>query len=139
MMDRLVCADGGNPDPTRTHGKDAQKAKEIELAGWNYPKHLAGRSFAIVAHGDVEGASSAGRTLRDWLSAMDLELAGHGAELERYIGYWKLYATSHAELDADAAIQDELRFTARVLLDAVKAKRSSRAAARPEIAAPRQK
>jgi multimeric flavodoxin WrbA len=32
MMDRLVCADGGNPDPTRTHGKDAQKAKEIELA-----------------------------------------------------------------------------------------------------------
>jgi uncharacterized membrane protein YphA (DoxX/SURF4 family) len=31
MMDRLVCADGGNPDPTRTHGKDAQKAKEIEL------------------------------------------------------------------------------------------------------------
>src|SRR4051812_31435317 len=23
MMDRLVCADGGNPDPTLTHGKDA--------------------------------------------------------------------------------------------------------------------
>jgi multimeric flavodoxin WrbA len=41
MMDRLVCADGGNPDPTRTHGKDAQIAKEIELAGWDYPRHLA--------------------------------------------------------------------------------------------------
>ena len=27
MMDRLVCADGGNPDPTRTHGKDAEAAK----------------------------------------------------------------------------------------------------------------
>src|ERR1700728_619666 len=28
-MDRLVCADGGNPDPTRTNGKDAKRAKEI--------------------------------------------------------------------------------------------------------------
>ena len=36
MMDRLVCADGGNPDPTTTHGKDAAKAKAIELAGWDY-------------------------------------------------------------------------------------------------------
>jgi len=34
MIDRLVCADGGNPDPTRTHGKDAKRAKEIEMAGW---------------------------------------------------------------------------------------------------------
>src|SRR5262245_11814228 len=52
MMDRLVCADGGNPDPTRTHGKDARSAKELELAGWNYPRHLAGRLFAVVVHGD---------------------------------------------------------------------------------------
>jgi multimeric flavodoxin WrbA len=34
MMDRLVCADGGNPDPTLTHGKDAEKAKAEELKGW---------------------------------------------------------------------------------------------------------
>ena len=40
MMDRLVCADGGNPDPTRTHGKNAEAAKQIELGGWNYPRHL---------------------------------------------------------------------------------------------------
>jgi multimeric flavodoxin WrbA len=33
MIDRLVCADGGNPDPTATHGKDAKKAKALELAG----------------------------------------------------------------------------------------------------------
>ncbi len=39
MIDRMVCADGGNPDPTRTQGKDALAAKEIELHGWNYPKH----------------------------------------------------------------------------------------------------
>jgi len=30
MIDRLVCADGGSPDPTRTHGKDAEAAKELE-------------------------------------------------------------------------------------------------------------
>src|SRR3569832_1300959 len=30
MIDRLVCADGGNPDPTSTHGKTAAEAKAIE-------------------------------------------------------------------------------------------------------------
>ena len=55
MIDRLVCADGGNPDPTSTHGKDPAKAKAIELAGWDYPKHLAGRVYGVVVHGDVAG------------------------------------------------------------------------------------
>lgn len=36
MIDRLVCADGGNPDPTSTHGKKAKEAKEIEMRGWCY-------------------------------------------------------------------------------------------------------
>jgi len=31
MMDRLVCADGGNPDPTSTHGKTPEEAKALEL------------------------------------------------------------------------------------------------------------
>jgi multimeric flavodoxin WrbA len=55
MMDRLVCADGGNPDPTTTRGKDPAAAKALELAGWPYPRHLAGRAFAVVAHGDSQG------------------------------------------------------------------------------------
>jgi multimeric flavodoxin WrbA len=139
MMDRLVCADGGNPDPTRTHGKDAEKAKEIELAGWDYPRHLAGRAFAVVVHGDVEGAEHAGRTLYDWLLSMHLEPAGRDAELDRYIGYWKPYATSHAELDANTAVQEEVRFTARALLDAVKARRAGKSVASAEAAPPRQK
>jgi multimeric flavodoxin WrbA len=42
MIDRLVCADGGNPDPSSTGGKNPQRAKELELKGWDYPKHLAG-------------------------------------------------------------------------------------------------
>lgn len=29
MMDRLVCADAGNEDPTGTHGKDAQKTSRL--------------------------------------------------------------------------------------------------------------
>ena len=32
MIDRLVCADGGNPDPTTTSGKTASKAKALEMA-----------------------------------------------------------------------------------------------------------
>jgi multimeric flavodoxin WrbA len=31
MIDRLVCADGGNPDPTSTGGKDPRRAKALEL------------------------------------------------------------------------------------------------------------
>lgn len=42
MIDRMVCADGGNPDPTSTSGKNAGKAKALEMAGWDYPQHLAG-------------------------------------------------------------------------------------------------
>ena len=58
MIDRLVCADGGNPDPTSTQGKQAALAKEIELKGWHYPRHLAGRVFSVVVHGDSVGAET---------------------------------------------------------------------------------
>jgi hypothetical protein len=59
MIDRMVCADGGNPDPSSTHGKTAEEAKALELKGWSYPRHLAGRYFGIVVHGDSVGASPA--------------------------------------------------------------------------------
>jgi multimeric flavodoxin WrbA len=123
MMDRLVCADGGNPDPTLTHGKDAKRAKEIELDGWDYPRHLAGRLFSVIVHGDVEGVENVRRSLSDWLCYMHLCPAGPLAEVDRYIGYWKPYATSHAELDADEAVQEEVRNAACTLLEAVTAKR----------------
>jgi len=42
--------DGGNPDPTTTHGKDAEKAKALELRGWDYPKHLDKRVYGLVVH-----------------------------------------------------------------------------------------
>jgi multimeric flavodoxin WrbA len=140
MMDRLVCADGGNPDPTLTQGKDAQRAKEIELAGWDYPRHLAGRLFSVVVHGDVEGAENVRRSVADWLRYMHLIPAGSLAELDRYIGYWQPYATSHDALDADKAIEEEVRNAARTLLEAVQGVRAGRLlAAGTELKQPRQK
>lgn len=119
MMDRLVCADGGNPDPTTTHGKDAATAKEIELAGWDYPKHLAGRTYGLVVHGDVAGIEGLRRSLSDWLDWMGLIDAGVAARLDRYIGYYESYAESHQVLDHDQALQGEVRNVAKAVANAV--------------------
>ena len=120
MIDRLVCADGGNPDPTTTQGKDPKLAKEIELEGWDYPRHLAGRAFAVVVHGDAAGVENLRRSLVDWLEDIGLVSAGRKAELDRYLGYYKPYATSHDELDADTKLQEEVRNAARALVEAVR-------------------
>ena len=119
MMDRLVCADGGNPDPTSTHGKTPEEAKALELKGWDYPRHLAGRAFAVVVHGDAEGAGLVRRALHDWLSDMSLVPASETAVIDRYIGYYKPYATSHDHLDDDASIFEETRNAARALMNAM--------------------
>jgi multimeric flavodoxin WrbA len=124
MIDRLVCADGGNPDPTSTSGKDATKAKELEMRGWPYPKHLAGRVFGLVVHGDVAGVESVRHALADWLEWMGLIAAGTAAKLERYIGYYEPYATSHDALDRDEAVQEETRNVARALARGIGALRS---------------
>lgn len=126
MIDRLVCADGGNPDPTRTHGKDAARAKEIELEGWDYPKHLSGRAYGVIVHGDVAGIESLRRNLCDWLDWMGLIDAGTQARLDRYIGYYEPYATSHEELDRDTALHEEVRNVARALARAVGELRAGR-------------
>ena len=140
MMDRLVCADGGNPDPTRTHGKDAARAKRLELDGWDYPRHLAGRLFSIVVHGDVAGVENVRRSISDWLSYMHLCPAGPLAEVDRYIGYRKPYATSHDALDGDLPVQEEVRNAARTLLEAVEAKRAGKQViAGEQLEEPRQK
>jgi multimeric flavodoxin WrbA len=126
MIDRLVCADGGNPDPTTTRGKDPAKAKALELSGWSYPRHLAGRPFAIVVHGDAGGAETLRRSLADWLADMQLVPAGLDAVLDRYVGYYEPYATSHEALDRDTAFQQEVRNAARTVVEAVKLCRSGR-------------
>jgi multimeric flavodoxin WrbA len=120
MIDRLVCADGGNPDPTSTQGKDPSRAKAIENAGWSYPRHLAGRVFSLVVHGDAVGVEAVANGLHGWLTDMGLIEAGHQSQLGRYIGYMQPYATSHEALDEDQAIQDETANAARALVAAVR-------------------
>lgn len=139
MMDRLVCADGGNPDPTRTHGKQVAEAKALELAGWDYPRHLAGRSFAVVVHGDAAGAESLRRSLTDWLTDMHLLQAGPRAALDRFIGYYGSYAASHEALDADDAVQIETQNAARALAEQVLARRAGQRAPGESLAEPRPK
>jgi multimeric flavodoxin WrbA len=119
MIDRLVCADGGNPDPTSTHGKDARKAKEIELKGWPYPRHLAGRAFSVVVHGDASGTENLRRDLTDWMLDIGMIPSGHLGTIDRLIGYLEPYATSHDDLDKDAAVQEDVRNAARALVNAV--------------------
>ncbi|OWV81923.1 NADPH-dependent FMN reductase [Rhizobium sp. R634] len=140
MIDRLVCADGGNPDPTSTHGKHAKEAKELEMKGWPYPRHLAGRMFSVIVHGDTEGTENTRRSLSDWLKSMDLVPAGALAEIDRYIGYWEPYATSHAAYEKDQPMQEEVRNAARTLYEAVAAKRRGhQVSAGEELQPPRQK
>jgi multimeric flavodoxin WrbA len=136
MIDRLVCADGGNPDPTRTAGKDAAKAKAIEADGWDYPQHLAGRVYGLIVHGDVAGIEAQRRALADWLDWMGLVAAGTRATIDRHIGYYEPYFDSHETLDRDTAVQQEADDVARTVLQAVALLREGRLA-RPGRRLPR--
>ena len=48
----------------------------------------------MVVHGDVAGTEGVRRALCDWMGFVD---AGKMACLDRYIGYYHPYATSHDE------------------------------------------
>ena len=139
MIDRLVCADGGNPDPTTTHGKSAAKAKALELKGWPYPKHLAGRSYSVIVHGDAAGTETLRRCLTDWLNDMHLIEAGAGSCLDRYIDYYGPYASSHDALDADTALQEEVRNAARALSAQLMQRRAGQKAPDENLIDPRPK
>ena len=123
MMDRMVCADGGNADPTSTHGKNVEQAKAMEMAGWPYPQHLAGRLFSVVVHGDYGGEAMVHAAIADWLRGTGLIEAGQMSQLARMVGYMEPYATSHDALDRDTAFQEEARNAARALVQAVKLRR----------------
>jgi multimeric flavodoxin WrbA len=139
MMDRLVCADGGNPDPTTTKGKSPEKAKALELKGWSYPRHLAHRAFSVIVHGDAVGAETVRRGLHDWLSDMGLVAAGKMAMLDRYVGYYEPYATSHDALDRDTDLVEEVRNAARTLAEAVARLRTGEKPPGAELHDPRPK
>jgi multimeric flavodoxin WrbA len=124
MIDRLVCADGGNPDFTSTGGKDPVRAKEIEMAGWDYPRHLAGRLFSVVVHGDAAGTENLRRILTDWLTDIGMIAAGRRSLIDSYIGYLGTYAENHLDLDKDEGVQQDVRNAAHALVNAIRLQRS---------------
>lgn len=123
MIDRLVCADGGNADPTSTHGKKVEEAKKLELKGWDYPRHLAGRTFSVIVHGDAAGVDHLKSALTDWLEEMELIPVSTQGTLARYVGYLEPYATSHQALDQDHDLHKEVQNAARSLALAVTSSR----------------
>lgn len=91
---------------------------------WNWPagclqKHLAGRTYGLVVHGDVAAIEGVRRGLSDWLDWMGLIDAGAQARPDRFIGYYESYAESHIALDHDVAVQEEVRNVARAVAEAV--------------------
>jgi hypothetical protein len=71
---------------------------------------------------------------------MELVESGNAGTLDRYIGYYEPYATSHDALDRDTALHEEVRNVARSLVNTVRLMRSGRRV-RPDqdLEAPRPK
>ena len=110
------------------------------MSGWDYPKHLAGRAYGLIIHGDVAGIEDSRHALSDWLDWMGFIDAGAQARLDRYIGYYEPYATSHNALDKDKAVQEEARNVARAVTKAVVELRAGRLQAiQPTLSRPRPK
>jgi hypothetical protein len=113
-------------------------AKQLEES-WSYPRHLANRVFSVIVHGDSAGAENLRRMLTDWLTDMHLRPAGDIALLDRYVSYYRPYATSHADLDAETALFEEVRNAARALHEAATRYRSGERAVGGALQDPRPK
>src|SRR6267142_1579517 len=85
------------------------------------PRRSSSRAGTIPSISPV--ASTA---LSDWLDWMGLQSAGEKARLDRLIGYYEPYATSHDALDSDTGVQEEVRNAARTLAEAVGKLRAGR-------------
>ena len=76
-------------------------------------------------HGDAAGIEGSRRALTDWLDWTWASIdAGAQAQLDRYIGYYEPYATSHDALDQDEAVQEETRNAARAVAQVTAALRA---------------
>ena len=85
------------------------------------------RSAGVPAIVDyVAGIEGTRRALSDWLDWMGLVDAGFGARLDRFVGYYEPYATSHEALDKDGEMQQEVQRAARAVARAAGLMRDSR-------------
>ena len=93
-----------------------RRRRRSSSQGWDYPKHLAGRVYGLVVHGDVAGIEGvAARALATGSTGWGWSTPAPQARLDRYIGYYEPYATSHDALDRDEAVQEETRNVARAV------------------------
>jgi len=76
-----------------------------------------------VVHGDAAGTEALRRSLVDWLHEMGLVQAGSAAVLDRLVGYYEPYATSHDTYDGEHALQQEVRNVAQALVTHVERRR----------------
>lgn len=132
MMDRMVCLDGANPDPTTTMTDDKKSVKDVEKAKnlergpaeggksiWDYKsgKLMAGRIYSVFVHGDAEGAdlvyASLTKTL-EWYGYLGTD------STSTYIGHYEPYSDSHEHLDDNEKVWDTVGFQAKELAQAVK-------------------
>ena len=104
---------------------DGSGAASARLLRYSLPlfQHMQ-RNFRVCrvllgSHSGAIGEPHMRRILTDWLSDMKLRPAIPEGGLDRYIGYYEPYATSHDALDKDTAVQQEVRATARARVDAV--------------------
>ena len=70
---------------------------------------------------------------------MRLEQAGTDSCLDRFIDYFGPYATSHAALDKDTALHEEVRNAARALITQVLRRRKGQVAPDESLEDPRPK
>jgi len=90
-------------------------------------------------HGDVAGIEGSRRALCDWLDWMGFVECGAMSRVDRFIGYYEPYATSHASLDVDTAMQEEVANAARAVARGVTDIRAGHAQADAGLSAPRAK
>ena len=91
-------------------------------------------------HGGGVGIEGSRRDRSDWLDWMGVVDAGAAARLDRFVGYYEPYATSHEALDRGEAVQQEARNVGRAVAHAVSELRAGRLpAVQPKVTRPRPK
>jgi len=132
MVDRMVCLDGANWDPTTTLSddgstvKDVPKAKALERgpkpggkSRWDYlsSKVMAGRVFSVFVHGDSSGADLVLASLQETMKWFGMhEVPGS----DNYIAYGQTYSDAQAKLDKDKSAWAQIEMQAKALSQAVK-------------------
>jgi len=100
-------------------------------------------AFDALAEQLAQIAAVAWEAYREGRKSPTTSKAGEGFAdpgYDRYIGYWKPYAISHDELDADEAVQEEVRNVARALLEGLELARAGKGfRLRHDLPAPRDK